>query len=474
MSQPNLIILGASTGGPNVLSDIYSELGSVALKVPVVIVVHFPKGSFAQNMANKLKRVSKQPIHLAKPGLSLKRGNTYICPGGRHLEFSSGFFSSLKIALNDKAPEQNCKPSINVTLRSAEVRKEITPAAIILSGIGDDGTEGAKVFHKKKYSIYVQEPGSCVADSMPKSLVKNNLHTESLLPSEIAQYLRTLQVPASVNQRKVRGRVTNMVTPSIKTSSLAAFAPIFQKLFGNNKVPMNGKSMEMRLEALRKELEIKDFEALMGQANKSPDVMNRVVDVITNHESFFFRDKYPFEFLSEHFAKEKNKSLKVWSCACALGQEIYSLKYSLDKALPTSKNNYIASDVSSVAVQKAKKGIYSKLQVDRGLDQHLKLEMTDLEKGQYKIKDRYSKGIQFLVTNLMDDTYSIKEADVILCRYVLIYFDEITKMNIINKLISSCKEGGFLIFDPPTSLKIRSSKLKMIQYKNHKIFQKIN
>lgn len=467
----DILLIGASTGGPKTLGEIFEKLKNARLRFPVVIVNHIPPGPYAQNLVNKLSRESGQTVKLAKDGTALKAGVVYVCPGGYHVEFGLNIFKSLKMYLSTAPPENNCRPSINHMMRSASQLKSYNTAAIIMTGLGDDGATGAKLFKQAKLPVYVQLPSECVADSMPKSIIKAELHDQIFDIEGITYFIKTGRLPL----RKIRLSKAGMDAGEkmLASSALGCLAPIFQKLFGSARIPPNGKSMELRIVKLQKQLGYETLEDFVADAKKNGNVMNTLVDQITNHESFFFRDNYPFNFIKDELVPDNKKTLRVWSAACALGQEIYSLSYVFNEQKLPFKTQLIASDVSSVAVQKARDGIYSKLQISRGLDQSLKLKMMDNHQDDYKIKPKFKDNVQFMTLNLMDDKFKVRNLDIILCRYVLIYFDEVTKKKIIENIIESLNIGGYVIFDPPTSLKVRSSKLQVMNYQHHKVFKRV-
>ena len=179
-----------------------------------------------------------------------------------------------------------------------------------------------------------------------------------------------------------------------------------------------------------------------------------VVEAMTTNESFFFRDKVPFEHFRDTImpalmtARGREKRIRIWCSACATGQEPYSLAMSLKTigpALAGWKVEIVATDISHEVLAKAKAGIYNQFEVQRGLPiQSLVKFFAQLGEA-WQIAPEIRGMVQFRQFNLLNDFSSLGSFDVVFCRNVLIYFDQNTKVDVLNRLARQMPSDSFLI-----------------------------
>ena len=179
-----------------------------------------------------------------------------------------------------------------------------------------------------------------------------------------------------------------------------------------------------------------------------------VIEAMTTNESFFFRDKMPFD----HFravimpallaARAREKRIRIWCTACATGQEPYSLAMSLKAigpALAGWRVEIVATDLSNEVLDKAKAGIYSQFEVQRGLPiQSLVKFFTKVDEA-WQIAEEIRAMVKFRPLNLLNDFSPLGTFDLVFCRNVLIYFGQDTKIGVLNRLARQMPSDGFLI-----------------------------
>jgi chemotaxis protein methyltransferase CheR len=178
-----------------------------------------------------------------------------------------------------------------------------------------------------------------------------------------------------------------------------------------------------------------------------------VIEAMTTNESFFFRDTKPFEqfrtiILPELLrARAATRRLRIWSAACAAGQEPYSLAMLLaDEAerLAGWQVTLLASDISGEMVARAQAGSYSQFEVGRGLPLKYLVRYFDPDNERWLLKPELRRTVQFRTINLLDDLGALGRFDAIFCRNVLIYFDGPTKGAILERLAAMLPPDGFL------------------------------
>jgi chemotaxis protein methyltransferase CheR len=186
----------------------------------------------------------------------------------------------------------------------------------------------------------------------------------------------------------------------------------------------------------------------------SSSIIAQVVEAMTTNETFFFRDKVPFEHFRDTImpdvlkARAGRKSVRIWCAAGSTGQEPYSLAMSLKEmgaALAGWRIEIIATDLSKEVLEKSKSGIYSQFEVQRGLPIQLLVKYFKQNGEFWQIGPELRAMVQHRQLNLLHDFSQLGVFDIIFCRNVLIYFDQDTKINIFGRLARTMEPDGFLV-----------------------------
>ncbi|MEK7483667.1 MAG: chemotaxis-specific protein-glutamate methyltransferase CheB [Planctomycetota bacterium] len=181
-TQIELVVIGISTGGPKALEEMLPSLGK-EIPCPILIVQHMPP-LFTGFLAERLAQHICLKIKEAEHGESIQNGTLYIAVGGRHLRLQKNLENGFYLSLDDSPPINNCRPSVDVLFSSvAEVMKE-NILAVVMTGMGKDGTEGVRALKSKKNNFcLIQDESSSVVWGMPGSVYTANLADE-VLPLE--------------------------------------------------------------------------------------------------------------------------------------------------------------------------------------------------------------------------------------------------------------------------------------------------
>lgn len=223
--------------------------------------------------------------------------------------------------------------------------------------------------------------------------------------------------------------------------------------------------LETRLLPVARQHGFEDVSELTVKLRESRNekVLQEVTEAMTTNESSFFRDKKPFDQLRDVVVPRLlencggKKSFRIWSAACSTGQEPYSVLMTLmeDDRLQGWNYEIVATDLSESVLQKAVKGVYSQFEVQRGLPIQLLMKYFDQDGEQWKIKPELPPKIRFQPLNLLEDFSSLGMFDVILCRNVLIYFDQETKQGVLERIAKRLNLGGvFYLGSTETTLGI--------------------
>jgi chemotaxis protein methyltransferase CheR len=191
----------------------------------------------------------------------------------------------------------------------------------------------------------------------------------------------------------------------------------------------------------------------LKDASRSP-LGVEVVEAMTTNETFFFRDKTPFDHVRNVAlpaliaARAKEKRLRIWCTAAASGQEPYSLAMILTgmKAqLAGWRIDILATDLSGEVLEKAKAGLYSQFEVQRGLPIQLLVEHFTQVGEAWQISPALRGMVAFRPINLLNDFSALGSFDIVFCRNVLIYFDQATKIDVLERLARQMPADGYLL-----------------------------
>ena len=213
-----------------------------------------------------------------------------------------------------------------------------------------------------------------------------------------------------------------------------------------------------KLSAILQEIELPEGEKLYDSLRRSDEVLQRVINLLTVGESYFFRNRPHFEALRRNIIPDiaeenrRRRSLRIWCAGCARGEEPYSLSILLAEHFPELlrwKVSITATDINTDFLDQAQKGVYTRWSL-RGLEPDLlsKYFVTVGGSG-YQLDERIRKTVDFRYTNLREYSPDAAETerafDLVLCRNVLIYFSLERALEIIGALAASLRVGGYLL-----------------------------
>lgn len=220
--------------------------------------------------------------------------------------------------------------------------------------------------------------------------------------------------------------------------------------------PEKAYLVENRLAPVARRHNHDSVQTLLGTIRTSRDenLLREVTDALTTNESFFFRDKKPFDAFREimlpHILQTRatRKRFRIWCAACSSGQEPYSLAMILRDFGPQLAGwtyDIVATDISHGILNRAKEGLFTQFEVQRGLP--AKYLATNFEKhgDMWAISPALKSMIGFRHFNLLEEPRSLGSFDIVFCRNVLIYFDQPTKQKVIASIAGASESDGFLV-----------------------------
>ncbi len=234
------------------------------------------------------------------------------------------------------------------------------------------------------------------------------------------------------------------------------FADLVTKNSGIEIKPEKTYLLESRLKELARARGLRDVEDLYQEASRklTPQLRDEIIDAMTTNETYFFRDQHPFEALRKVVIPElkklrqKEKTLKIWSAASSTGQEAYSIAMLIHEYFPellSWRISILGTDISQEALKKAQQGAYSQIEVNRGLPVTFLVKYFKQNGARWVVNEKVRRLVTFRKMNLLDPfPPGFGPFDLVLCRYVLIYFSSDVKKKVLEKIAKVMKPKGYL------------------------------
>lgn len=197
-----------------------------------------------------------------------------------------------------------------------------------------------------------------------------------------------------------------------------------------------------------------EYFRLLGE---SPRELQNAVDLLTTNETYFFREPKHFQFLKRFITSGEagHTAVRIWSAAGSTGEEAYSIAMLLEDCRPGQPWEVVASDISTRVLERARAGHYFLGRIDNfppGYLQRFCLKGKDEQEGTMLIERRLRNKVRFLQVNLNAPLPRLGMFDVVFLRNVLIYFNTETKREVVGRVLSALKPGGYLLIGHSESL----------------------
>jgi len=230
--------------------------------------------------------------------------------------------------------------------------------------------------------------------------------------------------------------------------------------------------LESRLMPVARKRGFKGLDELVGKLRMGDRALAEdVTEAMTTNESFFFRDQKPFDQFRQVVlpnllkTRASKRSFRIWCAAASSGQEPYSLAMILKEEaakMPGWRTEIIGTDISRDILQKARTGLYSQFEVQRGLPIQLLVKYFKKRDDQWEIDPAIRAMVQYKEWNLLQDLRALGTFDVVFCRNVLIYFDQPTKGKVLEGMSKQMSDDGVLYLGGAETVLGISDKFKPI------------
>jgi two-component system CheB/CheR fusion protein len=435
---PLVVGIGASAGGLESLKAFFSSVSS-NMGVAFVVVQHLDP-THESLMPVLLSHYTPMPVTAIENKMGAEPNHIYVLPPSKVLKIVSGIFYL------EHAPETlSLRTAIDLFFTSLSKDKRNAAIGIILSGAGQDGSEGCKAIKSQGGLVIAQDPTTTAFGAMPQNVITSGTADYVLAPEKI---------PEILNQH-LKGSLKETHGHSFKNeeSDIIAFDLILSLLrkarrddFSSYKKPTLMRRLLNRMTAHK----IKSLFDYYRFLEKTPTEINHLHADFLIKTTSFFRNPKSFEVLVQtmldRIMSEPNRPFRVWIPGCSTGEEAYSIAILLMEQFTVAKINrkiqIFATDIDNEALNFARRGLYTKKIVSHLSSERLKKFFDKIE-GKYQIKNEVRANVLFVLHNALRDS-PFSKLDLISCRNLFIYFEAEAQKEIIKAFHFALRDSGFL------------------------------
>ncbi|MBD2247987.1 chemotaxis protein CheB [Nostoc sp. FACHB-888] len=465
-----IVGIAASAGGLEAFTQLLRHLATDT-GMAFVLIQHLDP-NHKSLLSEILARKTQMPVSEVQSGMSVQPNSIYIIPPNTKMMLSGGV---LQLTQREKVQGKYMPgDAFFSSLAADRGRKAI---AVVLSGADGDGSLGLKSIKAAGGVTFAQCEDTAKFDSMPNTAVATGNVDFILPPQKIAEELVNLS----------RNPLISNPLPVIAVEKLPeqgdALATIFMLLRSQTGVDFSHykpNTLDRRIQRRMLLYKLEKLEDYAKYLQNNPGEVKALYEEILIHVTYFFRDPEAFQLLKEQVFPSiiQNKSaelpIRIWVAGCSTGEEVYSiaiclLEFLSDKVTPPSIQIF-ATDISEIAIEKARSGIYTENQMVELSPEHRRRFFNALEGGGYQI----SKAVRELCVFARQDLGSdppFSNLDLVSCRNVLIYLDETLQKRILPIFHYSLNPTGYLLLGTSESTGTYSELFTPIDRK-YKIYAK--
>lgn len=470
-TKPSFIIgVGASAGGLSALEQFFASM-PVDSGMAFVVIQHLSP-DFKSLMDDLLSRHTTMNIHRVTNGIELEANSIYLIPPKTHMTISEE-----RLYLTEKVMSQHLELPIDIFLNSLAEDAGERAVGVILSGTGSDGSRGIVSIHKKGGMVIVQSPESAQFDGMPRNSIATGVVNFILSPERMPRILQEYAISPAAVRSKMNFDLEVFEDEGEYAEIFALLRRSYNLDFSKYKGSTVGRRIRRRME-FRQIPEISDYAAIISGDPGELDLLYK--DLLIGVTEFF-RDKQAFQMLEQTIIPEMfanllvNEDLRVWSAACATGEEAYSiailLAESADKRGFAGKITVFATDVHKSSLEVASQGVYDKERLANV--SHARLERFFKPEGGdfFRVNSELRKMVVFAPHNLLNDP-PFTRLDLICCRNFMIYLQPVVQEKVISLFHFALKKDAVLFLGSSEGLGAFTTEFDVIS-NQYKMFRKI-
>lgn len=432
-----IVGIGASAGGLDALTPLVSRLESCG-HATYVIARHM-SGDQGSRLSEILSGYATMPVITAENGEQLKPDRIYVIPPGTNAEVSSGC-----IVLKKPSPETLSVPSIDYLFSSIAKNCGEYSVGVILSGAGNDGTQGARLIKESGGTVIVQKPDEAVNSGMPNSAIDAGVVDFQLLASETGDFLNSLGDRAALS-----GVCEDT---SLEDDIFHDIIEMVAKATSMDVTQYKEATLRRQIRKRILAIGLKQMAEYLSHLRANPEELTILQHSFLISVTAFFRDAEPFlaleKILMEIVAgKQPGDSIRVWVPGCATGEEAYSISILLNEILGGRAASFdiriFATDIDAEAVAIARAGLYPANSLEN-MDPVRKEMWFNNEGRVFRVKKAVRDICVFSVHDVICHPPFIR-MDVVSCRNLLIYLKPTLQDSLISNFHYALNPDGYLL-----------------------------
>ncbi|MGC2062429.1 MAG: CheR family methyltransferase [Thermodesulfovibrionales bacterium] len=462
-----IVAIGASAGGLNAFQCFLGLLPK-DFGFAVVFVQHL--SPMHRSLLPDLLRTRRPDLDIYEitDGLEIRPGNIYLCPPGEEIRVRKGFFERVP------RPKVHLHLPIDEFFSALAEEMEERVIAVIFSGAGTDGARGIKAVRDAGGTVFVQDPGTAEFTGMPLAAI-GIVQTDGVFsPEDIAREILKLHGP-------------DAATPATPGAAITQeeFETFFSLLYGKTGYRFNHykKSVISRRIIRRMYLNgissVRDYMEMLEK--KEPEPASLASDLMIGVTSFF-RDRIAWKALRSEVVRkivsaQDKTPVRVWTPACATGEEPYSVAMLLSSEIELAgvkrEIQVFATDVNDRALEKARDGVYTGSVAADIPQDYMKKFFNYSEDGNSVIVSRGLRDqVVFAKHDILTDP-PFSRLDLVICRNLLIYLEPEAQGKCVSIFHYALKDGGYLFLGNAESVGRSSMLFKSLGHKKCRVYQKV-
>jgi chemotaxis protein methyltransferase CheR len=451
------IALGGSAGSLDKIMSIMAKLPP--RDISVFIVQHILEKE-PNYLGEILERSTGFKVVALSNNTPVRPNCVYIAPPAHHMIIEKG-----KIRLSTEAKTNFARPSIQVTFESLAHEYKDGLIAVMLCGYGDDGCKAFGVLKEYGATTIVEDPQDCDAKELVQNAWKTGLIDYKFPLPELASYL---------------SRIVEPETLDIEEAGLKRFFDVLNEQYGYDYRHYNVQSATRRIARVMADNHIYSFRRFEDFVLQDRDLFENLFLECSINVTEFFRNPLTFMAVRQKVLTylDSFPHIKIWSAGCSTGQEAVSLAIMLEELGILHKSQIYASDINPYVVEEAQNGIYSPEMIENSRENYKASGGTAdfdhhfiIRDGCARVKPHLKERILYFQHSLLNKGV-FNEFHLVLCRNVLIYFDQTLQNSVLDLFYRSLDMNGFLVLGESESIASYPIGFQIFD-KPNKIFKKI-
>ncbi|HEY8599581.1 MAG TPA: CheR family methyltransferase [Thermomicrobiales bacterium] len=428
-----LVVIGSSAGGIDALSTLVATLPA-DFPAPIVIAQHLDPRRYS-SLHEILARHTPLPVRRVDEHTTIEEGVIYVIPAHRHVIITT---TEIDVRVDGAGRPM---PSINLLLDTAAAVYGEQLIAVILTGLGSDGTIGAHSVQKAGGTVIIQNPATAAHPAMPRSLAPSTVDIVADL-ARIGPILYDLLNGSDVPTRPDDDR------------ALATFLEQIREQHGIDFSSYKSPTIRRRLQRRIIATNARDLPGYLDYLDQHPEEYQQLISSFLIKVTQFFRDPELYAYLRATIlpeliarAERRERELRIWSAGCATGEEAYSLAILVAEILGHDLRNWririFSTDLDPEAINFARQGTYSPTAV-AGMPDDLLERCFSSEDGVYQVR-KHIRALTVFGQHDLGQRAPFPWVDLVVCRNVLIYFTQELQHRALHLFAYSLREHGVLV-----------------------------